>query len=78
MKKNLLKGYSIKFSRKEYENLVEALTNNDIAVTAAFSNHTLELPQSSSLAFPRPYNQSNTCIKEELESFHNITGDIAD
>jgi hypothetical protein len=75
MKKNLLKGYSIRFSRKEYENLVEALTNNDIAVTSAFSNFTLGLPQSSSLAFPRPYSQSNTCIKEELESFHNITGD---
>ena len=78
MKKNLLKGYSIKFSRKEYENLVEALTNNVMAVTSAYSNFTLGLPQSSSPAFPRPYNQSNTCIKEELESFHNITGDIAD
>jgi hypothetical protein len=51
MKKNLIKGYSIRFRRKEYENLIEALTNNDIVVTAAFSNHTLGLPQSSSLHF---------------------------
>jgi hypothetical protein len=35
MKNNLIKGYSIGFSQKHYENLIEVLRNNAIATDAS-------------------------------------------
>jgi predicted nucleotide-binding protein (sugar kinase/HSP70/actin superfamily) len=43
---------------KNYENLVEAVTNHAIDTAATFSNHTLSSLQSSS-KFPKPHNQSD-------------------
>jgi predicted DNA-binding protein YlxM (UPF0122 family) len=63
-------------TEKKYENLVEALTNNAIS-TAASSDQTLSLPQSSSTS-PNPLNQSDTYRKEESEYFHHSKGDIAE
>jgi hypothetical protein len=60
-------------AEKNYENLVEALTNN--AVDAASSNPTLSLPQASS-TFPRPLNKTDIYRIEDL-GFHNSKGDIA-
>ena len=55
----------IGLSEKNYENLVEALINNAINnATAACSNPTLSLPQSSS-TFPNLSDQSNTYRIEE-------------
>jgi hypothetical protein len=61
-------------AKKNYENLVEALTNN--AIATASSNPTL----SSSLSSPfvDSYNQSDTYRIEHTESFPNSKGDIAD
>jgi DNA repair exonuclease SbcCD ATPase subunit len=60
---------------KQYENLVEALTNNVID-TATCSNPALSLPQSSS-AFPNLCNQSDTYRIEDLDIYDNSKGDIA-
>ncbi len=57
---------------KNYENLVEALTNNTIDTSS--SNPTLSLPSSTSSS----YNQSDTYRIEETEPYHNSKGDIAD
>jgi hypothetical protein len=61
-------------AKKNYENLVEALTNN--AIATASSNPTL----SSSLSSPfvDSYNQSDTYRIEHTESFPNNKDDIAD
>jgi hypothetical protein len=66
-------------AEKNYENLVEALTNN-VMNTAANSSYNpkLSLPQSSSSTFPNLYNQSDTYRIEKSESFHHSKGDIAD
>jgi hypothetical protein len=53
-------------SEKNYENVVEALTNDSIA--NASSNPTLSLPQSSS-TFPTPSNESDL-YKEDLGISH--------
>jgi hypothetical protein len=64
-------------AEKNYEDLVEVLTNNAInAAASSSSNPTLSLSLSS--IFSSPYNQSDTCIIEESESFDNSKGDIAD
>jgi hypothetical protein len=62
-------------SEKNYENVVEALTNDSIANASA--NPTLSLSSSSS-TLSNPFNQSDTYKKEESETFHNSKGDIAD
>ena len=64
-------------AEKNYEDLVEVLTNNAInAAASSSSNPTLSLSLSS--IFPSPYNQSDTCIIEEPEIYDNSKGDIAD
>jgi hypothetical protein len=54
-------------AEKNYENLIETLTNNAINIGPASSNHTLSLPQSSSI-FPGPSNQSDIHRIEESEN----------
>jgi hypothetical protein len=64
-------------AKKNYENLVEALTNNVIDNAANSSlNLTLSLPQSSS-TFTNLFNENIIYRIEESESFHNNKGDIA-
>jgi len=68
----------LNLGEKNYENLLEALTNNAIDIAASSSlNPTLSLPQSSS-TFPNSFDQIDTFRKEESESFDNSKGDIAD
>jgi len=64
-------------AEKNYENLVEALTNNAISTVASSSNPASSLPQSS-LIFPNLSDQSGTYRIEESESFPNSKGNIAD
>jgi hypothetical protein len=65
-------------TEKNYQSLVEALTNNTIdnAANASSSDPTLSLPSSST--FSNPFNQSDTYRIEEPESFHHSKGDITD
>src|SRR5215212_315463 len=66
-------------AEKHFKNLVEALTNNAIALTAAASsNPGLLLPSSSSSKFLGQSNQSGPYRIEESESFRQNKGDIAD
>jgi hypothetical protein len=67
-------------AEKNYENLVEALANNVINTVAGAASSSSNPPPSlsSSSTFLGPYNQNDTYIKEESESFHNSKGDIAD
>jgi DNA-binding NtrC family response regulator len=68
------KNSLIDLAEKNYENLVEALTNNAIdSATAASSNPTLSLPSSSSI-IPSRSNQSHTYRIEEPENYHNSKG----
>jgi hypothetical protein len=60
-------------AEKNYQNLVEALTNNVIATASSSFNSTL--PSSSPILL-RLYNQNNTYRKEESESSHQSNGDI--
>jgi hypothetical protein len=65
---------------KNYQNLVEALTNKFIGTTitaSPSSSPTLSLPQSSS-TFPNLSDQSNTYRIEEPEIYDDSKGDIAD
>jgi hypothetical protein len=65
-------------AEKNYENLVQALTNNAInTVAESFSNSISLLTQSSS-RFPNLSNDNDIYRIEESESFHNSKGDIAD
>jgi len=64
-------------AEKNYENLIEALTNNAIDTAASSSNPTLSLPQSSS-TFSAPSDQRDKYRLEEPENFDNSKGDIAD
>jgi F0F1-type ATP synthase gamma subunit len=66
-------------TEKNYENLLEKLTNNaiDTALTSSF-NPTSSLPLPSSTFFLDPYNQSDTYRIEKSESFHHSKGDIAE
>jgi hypothetical protein len=67
----------LNLAKKNYKNLVEALTNNAISSAAATSsNLTLSLPQSSS-TFPNIANQSDTDRIEDSVNYHNIKGNIA-
>ena len=62
-------------SEKNYENLVEALTNNSIETAASSSNSPFLLLQSSS-TFPNLSTQSGTYrIEEESEIYDNSKGD---
>jgi transposase len=62
---------------KNYENLVEELTNNTINIAvASSSNPTLSLPQPSS-TFPNPFNQGDSHRIEQSYTHHNSKGDIA-
>ena len=67
-------------SKKNYENLIEVLTNNVISTcfwsASSSSNPPPSLPSSSALL--GPYNKSDTYITEKEEMFHNSKGDIAD
>jgi hypothetical protein len=65
---------------KNYQNLVEALTNKFIVTTitaSPSSSPTLSLPQSSSI-FPNLSDQSNTYRIEEPEIYDDSKCDIAD
>ncbi len=74
----LNKDRILNLGENNYENLVEALTNNAIDTAAnSSSNPTLLLPQSSS-TFPNSFDQIDTFRKQESESFDNTKGDIAD
>jgi hypothetical protein len=64
-------------AEKNYENLVEELTDNAIATVSATSpTPTLSLPSTST--FQSPSDPSDTYIIEDPESFLNSKGDIAD
>jgi hypothetical protein len=65
-------------TQKNYENLVEALTNNSISNVAASSNPTISLPLSSSSTFSAPPDQSDIYGIQKPESFHNNKGDSDD
>ena len=67
-------------TEKNYENLVEALTNNVISTAAGAASSSSNPPPSlpSSSALLGPYNKNDTCITEKEEMFHNSKGDIAD
>jgi hypothetical protein len=74
----LNKDRILNLGEKNYENLVEALTNDSISnATTSSSKPTLSLPQSSS-TFSNPYNQSDTCRIQDSETYHNSKGDIID
>jgi hypothetical protein len=67
----------LNLGERNYENLVEVLTNNAIDTVAdSSSNSILSLPSSSS--FLGSYNQNNIFRIEKTETFHNSKGDIAD
>ena len=76
--KKINKKYKhIRFSRKHYENLVEALTNNAIDNVIS-SSTTISSSTHSSSIFPTSSNQSDTHRKEESEIYDNDEGNIAD
>lgn len=62
-------------TEKHYENIVHALTNS--AMTPSSSNPTLSSLQSPSI-FASPLNQSDVYRIEELETYDDSKGDIAD
>jgi hypothetical protein len=66
-------------AERNYENLVQALTNNAINTTAATSsfNSTLPLTKSSSSTFPN-LSHNDTYRIEESEIYPNNKGDIVD
>jgi hypothetical protein len=67
----------LNLAEKNYENLVEALTNNVMHTAANSSyNPTLSLPQSST--FTSSFDQSDIYRTEKSQDFHNSKGDIAD
>ncbi|HKG70582.1 MAG TPA: hypothetical protein VKA87_01730 [Nitrososphaeraceae archaeon] len=74
----LNKDRILNLTEKNYENIVETLTNNaiDSAFTAS-SNATLSLPQSSS-TFPNLSNQRDMDRMDNSESFCQNKGYIAD
>jgi predicted DNA-binding protein YlxM (UPF0122 family) len=67
-------------SKKNYENLIEVLTNNVISTAAGAASSSSNPPPSlpSSSALLGPYNKSDTYITEKEEMFHDSKGDIAD
>jgi hypothetical protein len=69
----------LNLGEKNYENLVDALTNNAIDNAAHASSSNPKITLSSSSAFNLgPYNQSDIYRKEEKsENYHNSKGDIS-
>jgi hypothetical protein len=67
----------LNLGEKNYENLVEALTNDSISSAATSSNLTSSLPQSAP-ALSSLSNQGEPSRIEESENFHHRKGDIAD
>jgi hypothetical protein len=68
----------LNLGEKNYQNIVEGLTNNAMeATTYASPNPTLSLPQSSS-TFPNLSNKNNIYRIEEAETYHNSEDDISD
>jgi hypothetical protein len=68
----------LNLGEKNYQNIVEALTNNAMeATTYASPNPTLSLSQSSS-TFPNLSNKNNIYRIEEAETYHNSEDDISD
>jgi hypothetical protein len=66
-------------TKKHYENLVEALTNNVMNAAANSSyNLTSSLPKSSSSTFPNLSNENDIYRIKESETYHNSKGDIAE
>jgi hypothetical protein len=63
---------------KNYENLVEALTNNAIFMAFISSSNPIVLLPQSSFTFPTPSTQTDTYRTENSENFHNSKGNIAD
>jgi hypothetical protein len=75
----LNKDRILNLAEKNYENLIEVLTNNAIstAVSSSSLNPTSSLPSLSS-TFIGPSNQSDTYRIEEPENYHHDSkGDIA-
>jgi hypothetical protein len=72
------KDQILNLGEKNYQNVVEALTNNAMEATTYTSpNPTLSLPQSSS-TFPNISNENDIYRIEESEIYDNSKGDIAD
>jgi hypothetical protein len=67
----------LNLGEKNYENLVETLTNDSIPNVVTSSNPTSSLPQSSS-TFPSPSNQSDAYRIEESEIYDDGKSNIAD
>jgi DNA-binding protein YbaB/transposase len=67
-------------AERNYENLVEALTNNVINTAAGAASSSSNPPPSlpSSSAFLGPYNKSDTYKTDKEEMFHHSKGDIAE
>jgi hypothetical protein len=70
---NPTKNTFLDLAEKNYENLVEALTNNSFA--NASSNPKPASPPSSSI-FLNPYTQSYIFRIEESDTYHNSTEDV--
>jgi uncharacterized membrane protein YvbJ len=68
------KDNSLDLAEKNYENLVEALTDNAIATVATSISSVLQ----ASSTFLGPYPQTYIHRIEEPENFHNSEGDIAE
>jgi hypothetical protein len=75
----LKKDRIVDLAERNYENLVETLTNDSISSVAAssLSNHASSLPQSSS-RFQNLSDQSDIYGIEKSESFHNDKGNSDD
>jgi hypothetical protein len=71
----LNKDHILNLGEKNYQNLIEALTNNAIDIAASSpSNPASSLPQSSS-TFPNLSNQSNIYRIEEPDNGKNKQGE---
>jgi hypothetical protein len=75
----LNKDRILSLGEKNYENLVEELTNNAVnTVAGSSSNPILSSLSQSSSRFPNLSNENDIYGIEEPESFHNSKGDISD
>jgi len=75
----LKKDKILDLAEKNYENLLEALTDNTLGTAApSSSTSTLQLPSHSSLIFLSHFDQSDKYRIEEPEMCHNSIGNIAD
>jgi hypothetical protein len=72
------KGAVVDLAEKNYNNLVERLTNDIVStVGASPSNPTVSLPQSSSI-LPNLSTQNDTYRIEDSQIYDNGKGDVAD